>query len=78
MKAMKGFYHTDVFNGGKPDRRLDQATDPGSIIGMLILLFLLQVKIVKVETVDPAASALISVMVLFFHSWWREPDECLR
>jgi hypothetical protein len=23
------FYHTDVSNGWKPDRRLDQATDPG-------------------------------------------------
>lgn len=39
---------------------------PGSIIGMLILLFLLVTKIVPVEVVEAPANFLISIMVLMF------------
>lgn len=39
---------------------------PGSIFGMLILLVLLLTKVVKLETVEPSASLLISLMIVMF------------
>ena len=67
MKAMKGFFIILMsLMAGNLIAALTKLPIPGSIIGMLILLILLQTKIVKVETVDHAASALISAMVLFF------------
>ncbi len=37
---------------------------PGSIFGMIILLVLLLVKAVRLETVEPAANLLISLMMI--------------
>lgn len=39
---------------------------PGSIIGMLLLLFLLLTKVVPLEAVESPANFLISIMVLMF------------
>lgn len=38
---------------------------PGSVIGLLLLLLLLMVGWVKLSTVEPSASLLISLMLLF-------------
>lgn len=67
MKAMKGFAII-LFSlmAGNLITALTKLPIPGSIFGMLILLILLQTKVVKLETVDPAAGALLSVMILLF------------
>jgi len=67
MKAMKGFFII-LFSlmVGNLITALTKLPIPGSIFGMLILLILLETKVVKLETVDPAAGFLISVMIMLF------------
>jgi holin-like protein len=65
MKAMRGLLVILVsLMLGNLITALTKLPIPGSIFGMLILLLLLQSKIVKLETVDPAAGGLISVMTM--------------
>jgi holin-like protein len=67
MKAMKGFFIILIsLMVGNLITALTKLPIPGSIFGMLILLVLLETKIVKLETVDPAAGALLSVMIMLF------------
>jgi holin-like protein len=67
MKAMKGLFIILIsLMAGNLITALTKLPIPGTIFGMLILLILLESKVVKLETVDPAASALLSVMVMLF------------
>jgi len=67
MKGMKGFLVILVsLLLGNFITAFTKLPIPGSILGMLILFILLSKKVVKVETVDPAAGLLISIMMILF------------
>jgi holin-like protein len=67
MKSMKGFFII-LFSliAGNLITALTKLPIPSSIFGMLILLILLETKVVKLETVDPVAGFLLSVMIMLF------------
>jgi holin-like protein len=55
-----------IFLIGNQIRKYTHAPLPGSIIGLIILFLLLQLKIIKMDWIEQGASWLLSELLLFF------------
>lgn len=66
MERLKGFLIILLCNlAGNIVTGLTGLPVPGAVLGMLLLLVLLLTKLVRLQTVEPAASLLIGLMLIF-------------
>lgn len=66
MEKLKGFLIILLCNlAGNLATGLANLPVPGAVLGMLLLLVLLLTKLVRLKTVEPAASLLTGLMLIF-------------
>ena len=66
MERLKGFLIILLCNlAGNLVTGLTNLPVPGAVLGMLLLLVLLLTKLVRLKTVEPAASLLTGLMLIF-------------
>ena len=66
MERLKGFLIILLCNlAGNLATGLFNLPVPGAVLGMLLLLILLLTKLVRLKTVEPAASLLTGLMLIF-------------
>lgn len=66
MERLKGFLIILLCNlAGNIVTGLSGLPVPGAVLGMLLLLVLLVAKLVRLQTVEPAASLLIGLLLIF-------------